>query len=63
MTIMPFGLQPKNGFVKVVKLLLANVRVNPAARNNQAMQLADQNGHVKIVERLRADPRVNVDIQ
>jgi hypothetical protein len=48
----------KNGHSAVVKLLLADARVDPAARDNQAIQLVSQNGHATVVELLLADPRV-----
>jgi hypothetical protein len=49
----------KNGHTAVVKLLLADARVDPAARDNQAIRLVSQNGHATVVAQLLADPRVD----
>ena len=49
----------KNGHTDVVKILLADPRVNPAAQNNDAIRLASQYGHTDIVKILLSDPRVN----
>jgi ankyrin repeat protein len=43
----------------VVKLLLADPWVNPAADNNFAIRQASANGHVSVVTLLLADPRVD----
>ena len=47
------------GHVDVVRLLLADSRVNPAECNNCAIQCACANGHVDVVRLLLADNRVN----
>lgn len=48
-----------NGFDDVLKVLLKNPLVNPAATDNQALKLASQKGHAKVVELLIKDLRVN----
>jgi ankyrin repeat protein len=45
--------------VEVVKLLLADERVDPAARNDWAIRHASRNGHSGIVKLLLADERVD----
>ena len=42
----------EKGHMEVVKLLLADPRVDPSARNNWAIQLASENGHLEIVKLL-----------
>jgi ankyrin repeat protein len=49
----------KDGHVDVVKLLLNNDRVDPAADDNDAIQWACRNGHEKVVELLLADGRAD----
>ena len=46
-----------------VRLLLADPRVDPTARNNEAIRMARQNGHADVVRLLLADPRVEPDIK
>jgi hypothetical protein len=41
------------GSLKVIKLLLADLRVNPAAFTNHAIQVASLLGHTYIVKLLR----------
>ena len=43
----------------LVKLLLADKRVNPADDNNYAIRLASRDGHTEVVKLLLADPRVD----
>jgi len=43
----------------VVRLLLADHRVDPGADDNRAFQKAGKNGHVEVIKVLLADPRVN----
>ena len=40
----------KNGHCDIVKLILNDGRVNPAAKNNYAIQLAATTGHCKTVQ-------------
>ena len=42
----------ENGHTEVVKLLLADPRVDPAAGNNWAIRFASENGHTEIVKLL-----------
>jgi hypothetical protein len=43
----------------VVKVMLADPRVDPSALNNTAIQYASANGHVSIVAELMKHPKVN----
>ena len=54
-----FGWATKNGHIEVVKVLLNDSRVNPAADTNYAIRLTAANGHVEVVKVLLADPRVD----
>src|SRR5215217_300964 len=47
------------GHSEVVKMLLADERVDPSANNNSAIQGASMKGHLEIVELLLADERVD----
>src|SRR2546426_6337866 len=49
----------RNGHVDVMKLLLADSRVDPAADNNDAIRSAAANGHIDVVKLLLADKRAN----
>ena len=49
----------KEGHYSVVKLLLADPRVNPAADNNRAIKGASLKGHDLVVKLLLADPTIN----
>lgn len=49
----------KNGHAEVVRLLLADGRVDPAARDNSAIRHASKNGHSEVVRLLLQDSRVN----
>ena len=50
----------ENGHIEIVKLLLNDKRVNPAANMDQAIGSAAANGHIEIVKlTLLADKRVN----
>jgi hypothetical protein len=40
-----------------VRLLLADMRVDPSARNNWAVSWAAENGHLEVVRLLLADER------
>ncbi len=42
----------KNGHLEVVKLLLADDRVNPSVNNNEAIIIASENGHSDVVKLL-----------
>ena len=53
-----FQCAAENGHTEVVRLLLADSRVNPAARDNWPIEVASENGYRKIVRLLLADPRV-----
>ncbi len=46
-----------NGRTEVVKLLLADPRVDPSAKDNEAIQLASEYGYAESVKLLLADPR------
>ena len=48
------------GHLDVVRVLLQNHRVDPSAKNNDALRLASKNGHVDVVELLRQNDRVTV---
>ena len=50
----------ENGHLKVVKMVLADGRVDPSSNNNWAVKGASENGHSEIVELLLADERVNL---
>ncbi len=43
----------------MVERLLADARVDPAARDNFALRVASEGGHLAVVERLLADARVD----
>lgn len=49
----------RKGHTEIVRLLLADGRVNPVAENNQAIRWACANGHLDVVKLLLADSRVN----
>jgi len=38
-----------NGHTEVVNVLLADSRVNPSERDNEAIQCASRNGHTEVV--------------
>ena len=48
-----------NGHSEIVKLLLANDKVDPSAKNNWAIKSASQNGHLEIVKLLLANDKVD----
>jgi len=52
-------LPQKKGFVEVVKVLLADPTVNPAADDNYAIRWASSNGYLDVVKILLNDPRVD----
>ena len=54
-----FFIACQTGRLSLVKLLLADPRVDPADYYNHAIQLASQNGHTEVVKLLLADKRVN----
>lgn len=47
------------GYTQIARCLLADRRVNPAARDNDAIKRASRYGHLEIVILLLADERVN----
>lgn len=47
----------KNGYAKLVKVLLLDPRVNPSARKNEPICEACERGHVELVKLLLKDPR------
>ncbi|KNC47162.1 ankyrin domain-containing protein [Thecamonas trahens ATCC 50062] len=47
------------GHVDVIRLLLADARVDPSVRNDAALRRAMHNGHVAVVRELVADERVD----
>lgn len=49
----------RNGHTEIVKLLLKDFRVNPAANDNNAIKLSSVYGHVENIKVLLKDPRVN----
>jgi ankyrin repeat protein len=49
----------KRGHVGILKLLLADPRVDPAANDNAAIQASSENGHAEVVKLLLTDPRVD----
>ncbi|UCG51380.1 MAG: ankyrin repeat domain-containing protein, partial [Candidatus Latescibacterota bacterium] len=51
--------QVVRGQLEIVKLLLKGKRVDPSARDNEAILYAAQFGHTEIVELLLKDPRVD----
>ena len=48
------------GYLEVVRELLKDSRVDPSARDNQAIQLASKNGHSEIIQELLKDKRVEI---
>ena len=54
-----FVMSSKNGHVELVKLLMADSRVDPGIQNNYAIQYASENGHTEAVKLLLKDPRVD----
>ncbi len=50
----------KNGHTEVVKLLLADDRVDPSSRDNSAIKLASSNSHSEVVKLLLADGRIDI---
>ena len=46
-------------YTKIIKLLLADPRVDPSAKDNQAIRRASQYGYTETVKLLLADPRVD----
>ena len=49
----------RNGRVEMVKILLNDNRVDPSARNNEAITWASENGNLNIARLLLADPRTD----
>ena len=47
-----------HSMVDIVELLIADPRVDPTAKNNNAIRMASRNGHTETVALLLADPRV-----
>ena len=56
---MAIELACRDGHLEIVRLLLADGRVNPADQNNKAIELACNYGRLEIVRLLLADGRVN----
>jgi ankyrin repeat protein len=48
----------QNGHTEIVKLLLADKRVDPSADDNWAIKRASRNGHIKVVKLLLQHPKV-----
>ena len=53
--IMPSDMRA--GHIQVVEKLLQGPRVDPSARDNEAIGFASRNGNAQIVEKLLQDPR------
>lgn len=49
----------ESGSVEIVKLALANPRIDPTVENNLALDIACICGHVELVKLFLADPRIN----
>ena len=49
----------KNGYDKIVKILLSDSRIDPSANNNAAIRWASQFGRKAVVELLLSDSRVD----
>ena len=49
----------QNGHLEVVKLLLADSRVDPAYDDNYAIGMSSENGHLEVVKLLLPDKRVD----
>ena len=49
-------------YIKIVKILLKDERVDPSDQNNDAIQWASNNGYYKIVKLLLKDKRVNPSV-
>jgi ankyrin repeat protein len=49
----------QKGYTEIVKLLLADPRVDPTINNNNAVRFASEESHVEIVKLLLNDPRVD----
>ena len=56
---LPIRIVSQYGRLEIVKLLMADSRVDPSGRNNEAILLASQQGHVDVVRLLLTDPRVD----
>lgn len=50
----------QNGHLEVIRLLLADSRVNPSANNNAAIRWASRHGYLEIVRLLESDPRAHL---
>jgi len=49
----------ENNYFEIVKLLLADKRVDPSTNNNSAISYASKKGHTEIVKLLLNDKRVD----
>lgn len=49
----------RNGHLEIMKILLADKRVNPSVDNDYAIRMAAENGHLEVVKLLLADNRVD----
>ena len=56
---MPFRWASANSYAEVVRLLLADPRVNPAVNNNYPIRWASGEGHAEVVRLLLNDNRVD----
>jgi hypothetical protein len=55
-------LASKSGRLEVVERLLQDERVDPSARDNQAVRWAAENGYLTVVDRLLEDDRVDAAV-
>jgi hypothetical protein len=55
-------LASKSGHLEVVERLLQDERVDPSARDNQAVRWAAENGYLTVVDRLLEDDRVDAAV-
>ena len=51
------------GHASIVKLLLADPRVDPSESDNWAIRYASRNGHASVLKLLLPDPRVDPSVQ
>ena len=50
-------------YIKIVKILLKDERVDPSDQNNDAIQWASEKGHLEVVKLLLKDKRIDKNDQ
>ncbi len=58
-TVNPIAIASANGSTNVIKILLADTRLDPSDDDNEAIELASQYGHTEVMELLLNDNRVD----